>query len=193
MQRLHLRPRLLPHEPKIVLRLKIDPDLRLRAEDTREPHCHVWSDRCPAVDDCRHMLAGDPERVRRLRDRHAENALLYARSLSRLRCLQRGARQSRRTRCLDYHASGRGPSQCQLHAQSPSVPRLRLELLALLGCLMQQPLGRAAPCSTRVPGEDTSLCQRPGQSVMHAGSIVRLIRKVLPSGKLAAKAPGHRL
>jgi|SRR5437868_15253659 len=61
-----------------------------------------------------------------------------------------------------HDASGRVPSQCQLHVQSPSVPRLRVELLALLGCLMQQPLGRAAPCSTRVPREDTSLCQRPG-------------------------------
>ena len=39
-------------------------------------------------------------------------------------------------------------------------------------------LGRAAPCSARVLGrsEDVSLCQRARQSVMYAGSEVRLIR-----------------
>ena len=47
MQRLNLRFRLLPHEPKIVLRLKIDPDLS--AEDPREPHGHVRRHRRAAI------------------------------------------------------------------------------------------------------------------------------------------------
>jgi hypothetical protein len=42
MERLHLRFRLLAHEPKIVLRLKVDPDLRLSAEDPG-PARLTWS------------------------------------------------------------------------------------------------------------------------------------------------------
>ena len=45
---LHLRSHPLPHEPKIILRLKIHPDFRLRPEDTGESHRHVLRDRRPA-------------------------------------------------------------------------------------------------------------------------------------------------
>src|SRR6266853_13337 len=49
MQRLNLRFRLLPHEPEIVLRLKVDPDLRLNAEDPRKPHRHIRRPACVAA------------------------------------------------------------------------------------------------------------------------------------------------
>src|SRR5437764_1238699 len=63
MQRLHLRFRLLSHEPQIVLSLQIYPDLRLSAEHPREPHRHIPRDRCPAVDYRRYALTVSPERT----------------------------------------------------------------------------------------------------------------------------------
>jgi hypothetical protein len=72
MQRLNLRFRLLPHEPKIVLRLKIDPDLRLSAEDPREPYGHVRRYRRAAIDDRRDVLASHPERIGHPRHRDAK-------------------------------------------------------------------------------------------------------------------------
>src|SRR5579885_3434026 len=82
----HLREAGLPYAPQVVLRLKVHPELWLGRENYCKPYCHFRRYRRPSIDDGGQVLAGDFERLCRLRDGHLQgHEIEFTEDLARVR------------------------------------------------------------------------------------------------------------